>query len=183
MGRVYRPFFSPMKHYPASVNTIPFDAIELNWPATGAMFTDGDGTNACMLVAVDWRAISTLISCLRFAELPAIWGLPENRDTWSAADKNTWFEISAFIADLEVSLMTGCNVSDLIKTNRMIVAAIVGEEIQDLDSDLPTSVDYTETGLSPRLLAIKDAVSSEDVQDNIDNVTLAIEALTAVMAA
>ncbi len=189
--------------WPGSHNYIPFDAIELDWVKLSEMFDDDKGTNDCMLVAVPWKAISLLVSTLRFSEYWHLWGLPSDEAKWTESQQQTWYEISAFVAELEVCLMSGCSVSDLIKTNRMLVAAITGES-DDLTDPLPASVDYAGVSVSDRLkdvydklgtldltvstglAAIKDAVDAqtdpETIGDDLENIKLAIEAIAVVAA-
>lgn len=194
-----------MGTYPASYNYIPFDAIDLDWDKITSMFSEADGTNECMLVALDWRSISTLISVLRFAEYWHLWGLPGNKAFWSETERQRWHEISAHIAELEVCLMSGCSVSDLIKTNRMIVAAITGEP-DDLTAPLPDDVDFGGISVSDRLkdvydkigtldvtvstglTAVKEAIATqsggaESLEDDLQNIKLAIEAIALIAAA
>lgn len=164
-----------------SYNYTPGDAVELDWAGTKAMFPDS--ANTCMLVAIDWRSISTLISVLRFAEYWHIWGLPTRKEQWSEAQKAQWYEITAHIAELENCLMSGCNVQDLITTNRMIVAALIGQNV-DLTTALPSQVDFTENGVSPRLLAISDAIGGgESIEDDLQNIQSAISAIAVLSAA
>lgn len=186
-----------------SYNYTPGDAVELDWAGTKAMFPDV--ANPCMLVAIDWRSISTLISVLRFAEYWHIWGLPTRKEQWSEAQKAQWYEITAHIAELEVCLMSGCSVSDLIKTNRMIVAAITGEP-DDLTAPLPDDVDFGGISVSDRLkdvydkigtldvtlstglTAVKEAIAAqsggaESLEDDLQNIKLAIEAIALIAAA
>ena len=186
-----------------SYNYTPGDAVELDWVGTKAMFPDS--ANPCMLVAIDWRSISTIISVLRFAEYWHLWGLPSNKAFWSETERQRWYEISAHIAELEVCLMSGCSVSDLIKTNRMIVAAITGEP-DDLTAPLPDDVDFGGISVSDRLkdvydkigtldvtlstglTAVKEAIAAqsggaESLEDDLQNIKLAIEAIALIAAA
>jgi len=168
----------------AESNTFLFmDAIDLDWEASKTMFSDADGTNECMLVALPWRAISTVISVLRYAEYWALWGLPSDQAAWTVTEQQRWYEIQAFIAETEVCLMSGCSVQDLIGTQRMLIAAIIGQEI-DLADPLPTTADFTVTGVGPRLLAISDAIGGgEAIEDDLQNIQLAIEAIAVLAAA
>lgn len=87
----------------------------------------------------DWQ-LTIILSLLRYAQWESRW---ENLtgDFARIIDK---------IALLEHCLMSGCRVEDLVKTNRMLVAAVTGQSV-DLDSDLPTGVvDFADTGLSPK---------------------------------
>jgi hypothetical protein len=165
----------------AESNTFLFaDAIELDWEASKAMFDDSNGTNECMLVALPWRAISTIVSTLRFAEYWALWGLPADKAAWTVTQQQRWYEISAFIAEMEACLMSGCSVQDLIGTQRMLIAAIIGQEI-DLADPMPTTADFTETGISPRLRALTTAMGGDD--ENIGTIATALEAIALIAAA
>lgn len=187
-----------------SYNYTPGDAVELDWQATKAMFPDS--ANPCMLVAIDWRSISTIISVLRFAEYWHIWGLPAQKGQWSEGQKAQWQEITAHIGELEACLMSGCNVADLIKTNQMLVAAITGEPV-DLTAPLPDEVDFGGISVSDRLKdvytrlgtldvtmeaglkSVKESIDAQaasggdNLEDNLDNIKLAIEAIALVAAA
>lgn len=101
--------------------------------------------------------------------------------------------------------MSGCSVSDLIKTNRMIVAAITGEP-DDLTAPLPDDVDFGGISVSDRLkdvydkigtldvtlttglTAVKEAIAAqsggaESLEDDLQNIKLAIEAIALIAAA
>lgn len=175
-----------MGHYPNSYNFIPMDAIDLDWDATKAMFPDSDNLNDCMLVALPWRAISVLVSVLRFAEYWHLWGLPTDETAWTEAQRTRWYEIQAFISEVEVCLMTGCSVSDLITTNRMLIAALVGQEITDLAEPLPSAVDYTVTGIGPRLDALTAAVSgsgSGNLEEELTDLGTILQTIAVVAGA
>lgn len=138
--------------------------VLLDWDAM-ADLADNVG-NPCYLVALDEQQLLVLHSVIRLAEwTPARW-VSGNKDT-----------VDAFIAELECCLMSGCNVSDLIQTQRMMVAALIGEAV-DFADPLPASVDYTETGIGPRIEALEvkleelralqeasDTTNSENVDD------------------
>jgi len=103
-----------------------------------SVFEDGD----CWLVALDDWEIALTLSSLRYAH----W-----RKRWRDLGDYTWAEIEARITELEHSFMSGCRLADLIKTQRMLVAAITGTSV-DLDSDLPTGeIDYSDYGLAAAL--------------------------------
>ena len=54
--------------------------------------------------------------------------------------------------------MSGCSVEDLIKTNRMMIAAMTGQSV-DLTTDLP--VTFSPTGLTPTLDARLEAIRAQ----------------------
>jgi len=74
-------------------------------------------------------------------------------------------ELENLVDEAHEEVIMGCNAEDLIKTQRMLVAAITGQSI-DLDADLPSGVvDYSTVGLSPKF------------EGNNGNITVAVEAL------
>src|SRR4030067_2628009 len=96
------------------------------------------------LVALsDWQ-LTVILSALRYAHWPSRW-----------VDVSDFSEIQDKIHLLEHCLMSGCNVGDLIKVQRMLVAAIIGEAV-DLTADplLPDNVDYTQTAFVPTFLGL-----------------------------
>jgi hypothetical protein len=99
------------------------------------------GDSCQWLVALsDWQ-ITVIMSLLRYAEWSNRWTL----------GGHSWDEIEAKISELEYCLMAGCNVEDLIKTQRLLIAAITGTSV-DLESELPTgTVDYAGPGLASAL--------------------------------
>lgn len=54
--------------------------------------------------------------------------------------------------------MSMCNLKDQLKVQRMLVAALVGENVDLTDDDnlIPDAVDYTETGIGPILAGLKE---------------------------
>lgn len=104
----------------------------------------------CFLIALSDHEINTCLFFLQLADYHHLWGLPR-RALWTQTEYDKWDEISAFIAELEYCLMSGCEVRDLLKVQRMLVAAIVGEAVDLTDDEnlIPDAVDYTDTGLVP----------------------------------
>lgn len=125
------------------------------------------------LVALsDWQ-LTVILSALRYAHWPSRW-----------VDVSDFSEIQDKIHLLEHCLMSGCNVGDLIKVQRMLVAAIIGEAV-DLTADplLPDNVDYTQTGLVPTLLGLggDQGASMDDLEEILDSVNVVLGA-AAVLA-
>lgn len=109
-----------------------------------------------LIALTDWQ-ITIILSLLRYAQWESRWANLQG-DFSRIIDK---------IALLEHCLMSGCKVEDLVKTNRMLVAAVTGQSV-DLDSDLPTGVvDFSAVGLSPKF------------EGQNGNITEAIEAIEA----
>jgi hypothetical protein len=80
------------------------------------------------------------------------------------------------VQKLEFYLMSTTTVEDLIKVNRMLIAALVGESV-DLDADLPTGiVDYSGKGLA-QLQGDNGNIAHavEQLQIALENVKTAIE--------
>lgn len=142
------------------------DAVELDWQALGEM-DQGD----CYLVALPWAGLSVLLSLLRYAE----W-----RARWRTITDSEWQDITDFVQELEACLIMGCDVRELITTQRLLIGAITGTVV-DLDEDLPDSgtVDFTSTGLAtkfqtgdpPRNLA---AILA-DIQTNLGELKTVVE--------
>lgn len=103
----------------------------------------------------------------------------------------TWYqpegEQKAFVGDMydkgvEELLKVAC-FEEFIKVQRMLVAAVAGEQVV-LDDPLPASVNYTVTGLSPRMAQlnatmgqIRDKLSemnlnTDDLEETIDAVNI-----------
>jgi len=126
------------------------------------------------LVALsDWQ-LSVILSALRYANWSSRWvNVP-----------GEFSEIQDKIYFLEHCLMSGCNVSDLIKVQRMLVAAIIGEAV-DLTADplLPDNIDYTQNGLVPTLLGLggDQGASMDDLEEILDSVNVVLGA-AAVLA-
>lgn len=138
--------------------------------------------NPCYLVALDEFDILVLLSVVRLAE----WF----NTRWVSGDKD---QVDAIITKLELCLMSGCNVQDLIQTQRMLIAAIVGQEIDFTASPtLPTSVDFTESGLGPRISALE--VKLEEIRaleetnqttnvENVDDIEEILDGIGQVLGA
>lgn len=98
--------------------------------------------NRCFLVGLSDLQILLLLAALKSAEFGVT--------RWANGTKDA---IDALVAETEYCLMSGCNVADLVSTQRMIVAALIGQNV-DLTTELPTIVDFTSTGIGPRLDAL-----------------------------
>ena len=99
----------------------------------------------CWLVALDDWEIAVILSSLRYAHWPR---------RWLNLGGLTWDEISAKVTMLEHCLMAGCNVQDLITTQRLLIGAITGTVV-DLDEPLPETgtVDFTQSGLATKFIS------------------------------
>lgn len=101
-------------------------------------------------------------------------------------DSDIWNRITANIGDfLEATNKLNCE--DLIKVQRMLVAAMVGENV-DLTAPLPDSVDYTEVGISPRLAAIQasiegQATGTDGIEDELQGIMDSIGLIATIAAA
>lgn len=116
------------------------EGVELDWQALAQM----DDEN-CWLVALPYRAISVILSLLRYAE----W-----RARWRPIDDATWQQVEDFINQIEGCLLMGCRVEDLIITQRLLIGAITGGVV-DLDAELPTTgvIDFSQSGLATKFLS------------------------------
>jgi hypothetical protein len=116
------------------------DAVQLDWQALGEMDQGG-----CYLVSLSWAGLSVLLSLLRYATWRARWRPVTNAE---------WQDVQEFVQETEACLLMGCDVRDLITTQRLLIGAITGTVV-DLDEDLPTTgtVDFTQTGLATKFVA------------------------------
>lgn len=128
--------------------------------------------NRCFLVALNEDSINAILVFLGLAHRYKLWGF-ENASNWTPAERDQWDEIEAFVSETEYCLMNGCNVGDLISTNRMLVAALVGETL-DLSTDLPDNVDYTVVGIGPRLDNLE--AKLQGIADKIDQLEATVTA-------
>lgn len=130
--------------------------LDLGWTALHVTYPDD--ANKCYLVALDNRQLSVLHDLVGTLKWYWLWGINKNDDTGRNA-------VLEFKSELEACLMSGCSVEDLIKTNRMIAAALAGQSV-DLTTDLPDSVDFTAIGVSPRLGDIDSTLDTGNSQQN-----------------
>lgn len=125
----------------------PGHYFQFDWDDLQAEFPDED--SRCYLVALDDRQINILLHMLSvFPKYYKNWGYTkENLDTAA------WDEISAFVSETELCLMSGCDVRLMFEEIARLRAAVAGEEVTVTDPDTgePVVVDYTETGLTPVL--------------------------------
>lgn len=130
--------------------------LNLDWQALFDVYPDD--ANKCYLVALDGRQLSVLHDLLSAIKWYWLWAI-DKEDEQARAD------VLDFKNELENCLMSGCSVEELIKTQRMIAAALAGQSV-DLLSDLPDNVDFTEIGVSPRLAEIDGALDTGNSQQN-----------------
>lgn len=128
--------------------------FQLDLDEIKAMYSDGEGTNRCYLVALDDQQITFLLAMTSvFPQYHWVWGLPSPRQNWDAATWEKWQEIEDFTAETEFCLMAGCDVRLMHEEIARLRAAISGEavEVTDPDTGDSVTVDYTETGLTPKI--------------------------------
>lgn len=83
-----------------------------------------------------------------------VWGIKGPQRNWTPAQWGEWETISAFIAELEAALVSGCDANAMLAEMQRLRAAIAGEVVTvDVDGE-PTEIDYTDTGLIPTLREI-----------------------------
>lgn len=115
----------------------------------------GEYSEECQyLVALTEWQITLILSAVRYAH-------------WQSRWQNVTGPFQGILDKIylmEHCLMSGCKVADLVTINRMLVAAITGEQV-DLDADLPTGV-YDPAGLTPKF------------EGDNGNVAQAVEALS-----
>lgn len=110
----------------------------------------------CSLFALDERQAATLRKMVQvFPKYHWVWGLESPRRDWDAATWQLWDDISTFVDELEACLVSGCDLNEWLKQQRMLTAAIVGEAVDLTDPAQlsPDAVDFTENGLVPSLMA------------------------------
>lgn len=108
----------------------------------------------CYLFALDERQAAMLRKMVQvFPKYHWVWGLPSPRKDWDAATWQLWEDISTFVDELEVRLVSGCDLNEWLKQQRMLTAAIVGEAVDLTDPAQlsPDEIDYTTIGLRPTL--------------------------------
>ena len=134
--------------------------------------------------ALDSQQINILLAMMSvFPKYHWVWGLPSPRSEWDQQTTELWEMITAFVNQLEACLMSGCDMAeflqsqkDLVRTQRMLVASIVGEAINfDQQPDLPNAINYE--GLYSILKAqnaILDegGITLQEMKDIIDNLDL-----------
>lgn len=121
----------------------PGRLFSLNW-------TSDPGN--CYLVSLSERQLTVLRRMVQvFPHYHWIWGLPSPRRDWDAATWDLWSQIENFVNELEACLMSGCDLNEFLKQQRMLTAAIVGEAVDLTDPNQlsPTSVDFTATSATP----------------------------------
>lgn len=103
-------------------------------------------------------------------------------------DDEVWYqpegEQAAFVGDMfdkgmEELTMAVC-FDEFIKVQRMLVAAVVGEQVV-LDDPLPASVDYTASGLSPQLTELN--ATMQEIRDKLGEANVNTDELEEVLDA
>lgn len=128
----------------------------------------------CHLYALDERTAMMLRKMVAvFPKYYWVWGLSGPQRSWEPETWQLWQEIQDFVSEVEACLVSGCDMEALIKTNRMVVAALTGEGPLDLTDPAvlsPDAVDYSETGIGPILAKIH-AIEDEKYFDLDDFLT------------
>ncbi|MFQ5580272.1 MAG: hypothetical protein ACE5FZ_06640 [Nitrospiria bacterium] len=91
---------------------------------------------ACYLFALDERQASLLRTMLAvFPKYYWVWAIPGPMSEWDAATQQQWVDISDFVEELEVCLLSGCDVSQLITQMTRIADALEGQQEQTITID------------------------------------------------
>lgn len=124
-----------------------------------------DALNNCHLVALDQRQINVLLAMASvFPKFYWVWGLKSPQSSWDQATWDLWAEIETFVSEMETCLMSGCDLNEWLKQQRMLTAAIVGEAV-DLTDPLqlsPDAVDFTAGSATPGLVPKIDQMLNVD---------------------
>lgn len=139
--------------------------IQADWP-----------TPRCYLFALDDRQIELLLNLTTvFPHFYKNWGFEK-----ATLDTGQWDEIQTFIAELEGCLMSGCEVSLLIKSNLLVAAALSGDSV-DLDAEVETLMtgvkDYASIGVSPQLKADSGDGLADVQEDASEQATIDLNAI------
>lgn len=103
--------------------------LNLGWQAL--LDTYPDDINKCYLVALDDREISVILDLLSITKWYWLWAIDKSDDAAKIAARD-------FTTNLEKCLMSGCDVQQLITSQRLLIGALTGADV-DLDTDLPSS--------------------------------------------
>lgn len=120
--------------------------FELDWDELNTIYDQPQ----CYLVALDGKQIAVILALFKFLKFHWLWGF-QPRVTWDAATTQKWDDISAFVAEMEHCLMSGCSVTDLVTAVRELTA-VIGSQSVDFTQPIPDQVDYTEAGIARRLI-------------------------------
>jgi len=144
-------------------NFVPGDALSLDWDKLNEL------NDKCYLVLLNWRQISFIISHIsRFPKFTWTWGEPGLYEM-TEVSRARWREIQHFVNETEVCLQMGCELEEFIKVQRMLVAAIAGEQVV-LSDPLPASVNYTTSGLSPKIAQLNTTMT--EIRDKLNESNL-----------
>lgn len=83
-------------------------------------------------------------------------------------------EIEELLTNAKVGIILACDATDVTTALRMIAAVLAGEAVT-FEDDLPASVDYTSTGISPIMEEIRDllagmATEADDIEEILDGI-------------
>lgn len=116
----------------------------------------------CRLYALDDHQAALLrIMCSVFPKYYWVWGLPSPQREWDAATQQLWEDINDFVDELEAILVNGCDLQAFIDAQVALVqaqneqtkairqlTAVLGSQSVDLDTPIPTQLDYTQAGIA-----------------------------------
>jgi len=132
-------------------------------------FRDQPDGDLCTIHFLSGHSRALVLSCLRYAKFSSTRWFVDDDDYLGEFTEIELDEIEDIVDKAHGEIIMGCSAEDLIKTQRMLVAAITGQAV-DLDADLPTGVvDYAAVGLSPKF------------EGASGNITVAVEALSVAL--
>lgn len=139
-----------------------------------AIWSDDPGS--CYLLALDHRQLSLLREmCAVFPKYHWVWGLPSPQADWDTATWDQWEAVTNFVEELEVTLLSGCDLQAFIdaqiEQTKAIreLTAVVGSLSLDLTEPVPDNPDYSETGLTGKFRTSNWIAPDENIADILAN--------------
>jgi len=162
-------------------------------------FRDQPDGDVCTIHFLSGHTKALILSCLRYAQFfDTRWFIDDVNFIGAFSDEEL-DELEDITDEAMAEVIMGCNAQDLIKTQRMLLAALTGETI-DLDADLPTgnytpvlavapslngdngnlaqAVEALEIALGNIQTAVENAGTAEDLEDDLANVWTVLQAIT-----
>lgn len=138
-----RPLYASDKK-PRDYTFHPSKLFSLDWNPE-----EGD----CQIFFLSERAATMLRQMVAvFPKYYWVWGIQGPQRDWDTAAWDNWNTIQAFVAEVEASLIMGCDAQAMLTEMKRLNAIIAGETIKDDQG--ATVHDYTQNGLIPRLNAL-----------------------------
>jgi len=155
----------PTKYASQKVKDYVFvpNGFEMDWDAINAMYDQPQ----CYLVALGDVQIAVILALFKFLKFSHLWGF-QPRKTWDAATRAKWDVIENFVAEMELCLMSGCSVQDVVFAIRELTA-VIGSRVVDLSQPIPNNLDFSTTGIADKL-----EYGGNSIARNIDALTFSV---------